>query len=290
MAYNTWNSNAYETMLNTLVQERGPKLLDSVMVSYGFGGNEYKFVNQVGSLDFNTVTDRLGKTNWEELVRSRRRVSKQRFEKAILFDTFEELDTVADPTSKTTFQLTMGYGRKVDSVIIVAADATAYSGQSGGTSTTLASYDSGSHVIASGSTGLTLSKIITNKELFGVANVDPDYDPITWVISPYQTTDLLNTTEIKNADYNTTKVLVEGKVPSFMGFRFRESNQLTDDGTTTTTLCYAKSGIELVIDKGFTLTVDRLPDYRNAVGFLALCAMGATRLEEEKVITVDCVN
>lgn len=285
MANDTWNSQAYESILRTLVQEKGPKLQETVMVSYGFDNDEYKYVNQVGSADFNTITERLGKTNWEEIDRYRRRISKQRFEKAFLFDSFEELDQNVDPTSKTTFQLMMGYGRKVDSVVIAAANATASAGKAGGTSTTLASYASGTHVV-SPATGMTVDVMRGVKKRFGIANVDGEYDPIYWVVSPYQTDDMLGITEIKSSDYNVTKVLVNGKINSFMGFIFKESNQLTDDGSTTTTLVYAKTGIELCISKGFTLTADRLPDYRNAVGFQAQCAMGGVRLEEAKVQSV----
>lgn len=287
MAYDTWNSNVYEAMLNTLVQERGPKLMDTVMVSYGFDQGEYKFVNQVGSVDLEEVTSRLQRTQWDEMDRYRRRISKQNFQKSLLFDTFEELDVNVDPTSKTTEQLLMGFGRKVDSVIIAAADGTAYTGKSGGTSTTL---PSGQKVLAQ-SAGLTKAKLIETLEVFNTNNVDGDYDPITFVIGPKQLSDLLAIDEIASADYNVVKVLTSGKVASFMGFNFIMSNQLTTDGSDDRLcLAYAKSGIELAVAKGFTLTADRLPDWNNAVGFTAQCSMGAARLEEEKVVQIACVE
>ena len=116
------------------------------------------------------------------------------------------------------------------------------------------------------------------------------YDEMKYIVcSPAEITDLLATTEVTSSDYNTVKALVQGDIDTFMGFKFIESNRLlTDDSGNTLCYVYVPSAVELCIAKEFELTADRLPERRNAVGFQAQMAMGATRLEEERIVEIAC--
>lgn len=282
----TWNSQQYSANLTILTQQMGSKLRNTVSISPdGFVG-EYKFVDQLDAGEMVEVTSRWGDTEWEDPDAKRRRIAKQYYEYAKLFDNFEKLNRLNDPTSKEMVNAAYAVGRQWDDMIIAGMTATAYTGQTGSASTTLASYDSGSHVIANGGTGLTLDKLQDVRRLFNAAEVDQE--AITFVVAAIQLDNLLDITEIKNADYNSVKALVNGQPGTFLGFKFIMCNRLAVATSIRKCLAYAQSGFELAISKDMTTTVDRLPMKRNALGLQTQMAGGGVRLEEKKVISVDC--
>jgi len=285
MAYDTWYANKYADMIQMLVQQKNSPVADSITKSYGFDNAEFKFVDQCDSLDFNQITDRLGKTNWEEQDQVRRRISKEYFAKSIMYDNFEKLNRQVDATSKLTQSLVAGAARKRDEVVIAAMGGTAYSGKSGGTSVSFPS----SQKIAAGAAGLTVAKLREAIEMMAENNVDDEQ--VYFAFSPKMRTSLLATTEVTSSDYNSVKTLVSGEVDTFLGMKFVLTNQLEVDGSDARlAYAYVPSAVELAIAREFEMTADRLPDYNNAVGFNAQLAMGAARLEEKKIIQVACTE
>jgi hypothetical protein len=62
-------------------------------------------------------------------------------------------------------------------------------------------------------------------------------------------TTLLNTTEIKSSDYNTVKALVQGKIDTFLGFKFIRTQRLitSTDGSSIACLAWRKSALLLAV-------------------------------------------
>ena len=76
----------------------------------------------------------------------------------------------------------MAMGRAMDDVVISAALGTAFTGETGSTSTVLPSTQK---IVESGTAGLTIAKLRTAKEKFDLASVDPSIARFI-VVSPRQ--------------------------------------------------------------------------------------------------------
>lgn len=191
-----------------------------------------------------------------------------------------------DPASTYARSAVMTMNRKRDDLIIEAALGTAKTGKSGGTSTVLPT----AQKIAASATGLTLVKLLEAKEILDGNEVDDDIRRYIATTSK-QVTDLLNTTEIKSADFNTVKALAQGQINEFMGFTFIRSERLTDDGTDRQVIAWAEDGILISQGEGGTTTrISERGDKNYSVQVFREESFGSTRMEEKKVVEIACVE
>ena len=111
------------------------------------------------------------------------------------------------------------------------------------------------------------------------------------MLSAWQLQDLLNTTEITSSDYNVVKALVEGTVNTWIGFAFTHTERLLTDGSGYR-LCYAyqRKAMQLAIQKEPTGRVDERPDKNYAWQVYMKLCMGATRLEEARIVEITCIE
>jgi hypothetical protein len=136
---------------------------------------------------------------------------------------------------------------------------------------------------------LTLGKLRRTREIFASNNVPEDEEKIM-VISPSALHSLLIQKEVTSGDFNNIRALVQGEVDYFMGFRFIVSNRLTvDSNSHRTCFAFARSGLELGIGQDVMARIEERPDKSFSTYVYYCMSIGATRLEEEKVveITVD---
>jgi hypothetical protein len=111
------------------------------------------------------------------------------------------------------------------------------------------------------------------------------------VCGPRQIANLLGTTQITSSDFNTVKALAQGQVDSFLGFKFIVSNRLAFDATNTDDrLCYAftADAIKLAIGKDVMARIDERADKSYSTQVYYCMSIGATRMEEEKVVEIAC--
>jgi len=211
-------------------------------------------------------------------------VTMYTYEHAPVYDTVIDLQKMlVDPKSKLTQGAIWALGRAMDQLIIDAANGTAYTGKEGATSTVLPS----TQKVAVGSSGLTIAKLLAAKQILDENEVDPN-DPRFCIVTAEQVGDLLNTTEVKSVDYNTVKALANGQLDSFLGFKFIRSELLSKTSTTRYCLAFAKSGMSLCIGKDVNTKVDERADLSYATQIYASMTLGATRLEEVKMVEIAC--
>jgi hypothetical protein len=108
------------------------------------------------------------------------------------------------------------------------------------------------------------------------------------VIGAQQEQDLLRDTNLTSADFNTVKALVDGKVDTFLGFKFLKSQRLpvgTVSGVADIRSCFAfhKSAIKFAMSDRQT-RMDILPQRRHALQIRSTMMLGAVRTENEKVV------
>ena len=244
---------------------------------------EKAFFDQVGQAAAVLRTSRHADTPLVETPHTRRMVTMSDYEYADLIDDSDKVRLLVDPTSTYSRAAAAAMGRAMDDIIITAALGTSQTGKDGSTSTALPA----GQKIAHGSAGLTIAKLVSAKELLDAASVDPSI-PRHIVVSPKQISDLLNNTTVTSADFNTVKALAQGEINSFVGFNFIVSNRLTDDGTSRQVIAFAQDGLKLAVGKEPAARIDERADKSYSTQVYYCQTIGATRMEEEKVVEIAC--
>ncbi len=276
----------YSNNVQLLAQQMGSRLREAVDVESVTGKNAY--FDQVGATSAQVRSSRHADTPQIDTPHSRRRVSLADYEWADLIDDQDKVRMLIDPTSTYAKAAAAAMGRSIDDVIITAFNATAYTGETGSTSTSLPSTQK--YATSDQSTGLNIAKLLDAKKKLDLKDVDPSLKRYV-VCGATQIEDLLNTTEVKNSDYNTVKALAMGQVDSFLGFRFIMSNRLSFDATNTDDrLCFAftEDAIKLAIGKDVSARIDERADKSYSTQVYYCMSIGATRMEEEKVVQIPC--
>ena len=132
---------------------------------------------------------------------------------------------------------------------------------------------------------MTLAKITSTLEKFNDADVNEE-EAKFFAIGPKEVSQLLAIEKLTSADYNTVKTLVPGKIVSFMGFNFIVSTLLAKSGTTRYCMAWAQSGLGLAIGQDIVGRISELPEYHYAWGAYASMFVGATRIQDVKVVEI----
>jgi hypothetical protein len=277
--------NQFSSNIQMLSQQMGSLLRNAVDVETVNG--EKAFFDQVGSAAAVLRTSRHADTPLIDTPHSRRMVTLSDYEYADLVDDQDKVRLLVDPTSTYARAAAAAMGRAMDDVIISAALGTAYTGKDGSTST---AFDTTNNQIAAGGGGLTLAKLIEAKEILDSGDVDPSI-PRYIACSPKQISDLLNNTTVTSSDYNTVKALAMGEINSFVGFNFIVTNRLGVDGSSNRrVIAWAMDGIKAAIGKEPTARIDERADKSYATQIYYSMTLGATRMEEKKVVEVLCAE
>jgi hypothetical protein len=280
----------YSSNVQMLSQQMGSYLRGAVDVESVVGKNA--FFDQVGKTTAQLRTSRHADTPQLDTPHSRRRVSLADYEWADLIDNADKVRLLIDPTSSYAKAAAAAMGRAMDDVIIAALGGTAFSGETGSTSVSLPSgqkpYSASQGNDAAG--GLSITKLLEAKKILDLADVDPSIQRY-FVCGPTQISNLLGTTQITSSDFNTVKALAQGQVDSFLGFKFIVSNRLVFDATNTDDrLCYAftQDAIKLAIGQDVIARIDERADKSYSTQVYYAMSIGATRMEEEKVVQIAC--
>lgn len=274
--------NQFSSNITMLSQQMGSLLREAVDVETVTG--EKAFFDQVGSAVAQVRTSRHGDTPLMETPHARRMVTMSTYEYADLIDDPDKVRLLVDPTSTYARAAAMAMGRSMDDVVISAALGTASTGKTGSTSTALPS----GQKIAHASGGLTQAKLVSAKKILDQNSVDPSIQRYI-IVSPEQIEDLLNITSVTSADFNTVRALVQGEVDTFVGFKFIVSNRLnTDSDGNRQVIAFAGDGIKLAIGKDVTGRIDERADKSYSTQIYYCMDIGATRMEEEKVVEIAC--
>lgn len=270
-----------------LSQQRTSRLEGTVRTDPDMLQGRFGYYDRIGAVEMQKRTSRNADTGVVDVPHSRRRITLADYELPHLLDKQDVMRMVSDPQGKYMQNALAAAARKKDSIIITAADAVSYSIDEDNQATALALPST--QIIAASAAGLTLAKLLSTKEILDGAEVDDEEERFA-VVSSKQVTNLLNTTEIKNADYNSVKALAEGKIDTYLGFKFIRSERLKKTGTERRCLFYAKNAIGLAVGEDVTVDIGPRRDKGNATQLLITMSADATRIEDEKLVAVDCVE
>ena len=271
----------YSNNVQMLSQQKGSLLRNTVDAETVAAKNA--FFEQVGQATAVKRVSRHGDTPQIDTPHSRRRVSMVDYEYADLIDKQDQVRTLIDPTSSYAQAAAFALGRAMDDEIISGITGNAFSGETGSTTVAL---PVGQKITESGTDGLTIAKLRSAKEKFDSASVDPSI-PRYLVVGPKQISDVLGTTQVTSSDFITVKALANGEISTFLGFNFVVSNRLSIASSKRLCLAYAMDGIKLALGQDIMTRIDERSDKGYATQVYVCMTMGATRMEEEKVVTIE---
>lgn len=272
----------YKSNVFHLAQQKGSRLRGAVKSETVTGTSHY--FERIGATAAQVRTTRHSNTPQIDTPHSRRKVTLADYDWADLIDQEDKVRMLISPQSEYAKAGAYAMGRAMDDAIIAAASGNAFGGVAGATTIALPS----SQQIAVGTSSLSVDKLISAKEILDASDVDPDEQKYL-VCSAKEITALLGEEKITSADYNSVKALVAGQVDTFMGFKFIRTERIAQDGSgDNLALAFTQSAIGLALGKDISTRISERDDKNYATQVFLSMTIGATRVEDEKVVEIAC--
>jgi hypothetical protein len=299
----------YSANVFHLSQQKGSKLQG--LVRNESQNAESAFYDRIGSVDAQLKVGRHSDTTYSNTPHSRRRVTLKDYFYADLVDKEDKIRMLISPESEYVQAAVWALGRAKDDEIISAALGNAYSGVDGATAVALLSTQKVAAHDGTTTSGVNLNvkTLRAVKQKFDGNDVSEDIMK-SFAITSFQVQSLLAQTEVTSADYASVKALVMGEVNSFMGFNFVRTERLPRSGSNVTynvasgvvgsgtgtitaansrrCIAWAMDGLLLATAQDINGKIDVLPTKHYSTQVYASLHLGATRMEEEKVVEVIC--
>ncbi len=285
-----------------LSQQKGSRLRSSVRVESQRG--ESAFYDRIGKVAAVKKAGRHSNTPQLDTPHSRRMVTLTDYEWADLVDDQDKIRMLNDPTSEYVMAAMWALGRSMDDEIIAAASGSAYAGQKGATPVSLPNSQKYAANNGSAFTDLNIKTLRAIRQLFMANEVDAS-EGLYLAVQSSQIASMLGQTEVTSSDFNSVKALVQGEVDSFMGFKFIQLERLAQvsgsaststgavgSGTSFTNnracIAWSKSGLLLAVGADIKSRISEESTKSYSTQAYACMSVGATRMEEEKVVQVIC--
>ena len=278
----------YANTIYLLAQQMDTRMRGAVQVDTNWTGNA-KFYDQYNQDTAQELLGRYADTPLQLPDFKRRMVSPRYYVSATLEDPKDALQMAIDPKSTMMQAKMAAFNRTTDDLVIAAMGGTSYTGQNGATSVTFTAANKITYNQFTTGNGLTKAKVLRASRLLNSCEVEKTERYLAHTAA--QLEDLLNTTEVASSDYNVVKSLVQGELNTWIGFSFIHTERLTTD-TNSSRLCYAwqKSAVQLAIQKDIEGRIDERADKNFAWQVYMRMCMGATRLEENRIIQIACAE
>lgn len=277
----------------TILTQQKQSALSGIVRRETINGKKTAF-DRIGPVEAQRRTGRHTDTPLIGTPFDRRWVDAYTFDWADMIDDPDKRRILIDPAGSYVQNAHMAFNRAKDRVIIEAAFSDAYAGEDGtitvGFPTTQTIVKNATAAMPGGTgadTGLTIEKLRIARKMFR-QNFVEDGTPLYCVVSAVQLDNLLATTEVTSADYNTVRALVSGQVDSFMGFKFVHSELLPITNNIRDCICMTGDGILLGVQQDVTTKISERPDKNYATQVYATMDIGAVRMEECRVIKIQC--
>ncbi len=281
----------YKTNVELLLQQMGSRLRGKVMEDT-YIGESAMAVEQVGAVEAQTRLTRHADTPLITTPHDSRWVFPVFKEWADLISDLDKIRRLTDPQSPYARNGAMALGRAMDREIIPAFFADAKTGLNGATTT---AFDTANQTVATtvggAGTGLNVAKLREAKRILMSNDVDIDNEEFWCAVTATQHDDLLAETQVTSLDFNTKPTLVDGRITQFMGFNFVHTELLEPtvaDATIRRLPCWVKSGMHMGIWNDIVTRIEERADKGFDTQVFVKGCFGATRIEEGKVVDVQC--
>ena len=228
----TFYAQQFKATLELALQQKGSRLRMLCDTSSVMGVKQAVVVDRLEAISANRITGQAQTKTFTNAATNRRWVDPVSADLSQLVDHFDQLKILNDPTSKNTMAAINALGRDMDDEIIASFWRSAKTGETGGSTV---AFDSNQVVAvnfgASANTGLTVAKLREARRLLLSNEADVDNEDAFVVVTSKQADDLLKEAQVVSRDYNDRMVLTDGKIESYMGFKFVRTERLVVDGS-----------------------------------------------------------
>lgn len=287
---NAFYSQQYATAVELLSQQLVPKVANT-FTPMTAEGKSATVVNQIDAFEADERSGLYESIVFAEMSHTRPWVYPRHFDKAVPFDSIEQMQMNANPTSEYVRGVVAAINRKMDDEAIRAFFADRNVGESGtSTDSFSASFQVG--VSVGGTTsGLNVEKIQAALEILRAQEVDGE--ALYCVISPKQERNLMNEIEVTSSDFTSKMIIDKGTVAGsgFMGINWIISNRLLTDSNSYRRLpFYTQSGMSFCSwNGGMKTTVDQRKDLRGQPWQVyGEGHFGSVRRDAKKVVEIKC--
>lgn len=301
---------AYNTGYAQVPQERMNPFAGKVMQVPLVG--EQMSIDDIGVSTMKKKTTKFANVDYTDNDFRRRWIFPEFYYDAKLVDKQDQIAQHTDPTSAFMTGQIYAIEREKRDIIIASFDATVTGGKNPGdvaagypfTNTAMSNaagrtivHDTTKDGAAGGeSTGLTVEKLILIREKFATLGNDAGIKPYL-ACSFRQKSDLLRQAELQSSDTSEVKALVDGKISSYMGVNFVETNAIVIgasndiDANTNVYECFAwlPEGIRAAFHLAPSFRVDYLPEKVGNTWQIKVDFGGnAIRTHEDMVLKIEC--
>jgi len=262
---------------------------------------ESKRFQRIAGFEARAITTRFGDTNPDDIDLEFRHLFVNFKDLAHILDRREamQLGSVGSPHHAVLRGHLEAAGRDMDKTLIDGVIGTVQAGKTGGSSIALpAGQAIGVNFVDSGSpanSGMTFAKLLEIATRFGISQVTgqdiESQSQATVVLSPRQIKDLLLEQKLTSSDFGIQR-LMDGKVVHAFGLAIKSVaphllpyNSGTD---VRTCVAFARRSVVFGVAETCQTFVDVLPGKRHDVQIRSEWGWGATRIEDEGVITIAC--
>lgn len=293
----------YDDMVMLLFQQKMQRLRGFCQYKTGLKGTMASF-DRIGEGEMTEFTGQLdGQTVWTSPQNYRRWAPKRDFEFNVLLDISSELEIILDMRSGYARTGAAAAARKADKLIIDAVTATALGGKEGTTSFTFDATapdpadGTGGNEIASGGDPMTGAKMEEARAVFNAREVgmdEEDLDGFVMVMGAQQMRELMEDTRAVSRDFyedpqRGRMPLVNGRIPYYMGFHIRISNQLNLNGSgERRVLAWHRDAMGCALWLDQMSWIGQLPEHRLATGIIMQKYANAVRVDDRGVLAIAC--
>lgn len=280
-------TQAYGNLITMLSQQTKSKLENCVITQTGIKGKAAVAADQVGEFLFETVTNRLEDTNLQDIERQRRWYKPVMKRGCVPLDNIDMIKTTLDPKSQLVVAGMAGVNRAKDAEIISAYYGTNLVGEQGGST---ASFDSNNVIGPSYGSGDIIKQLNRGLSLFAKNKVDIENEELYCVVNSVAAEKLRQAGIYISSDYMNNKPLAGKQLPSYCGINFIQYENVPtyqDSGTVYKLPLFAKSGVGLGKWEDVKVRVGELPNKNYAWSVFMEFALGASRLEEAKCLSIE---
>jgi hypothetical protein len=207
---------------------------------------------------------------------------------ADLLDGADSPRILADPTSKYLDAAKAACNRKIDYIICMAAVGTSYTGAAGASSTVLPSTQKVAVDYGGSNCNLSIPKLVRARGILWGNDVD-ESEEIHIAVRGSQLEAMLMQARATSSDYvGALQSLLNGEITRFLGIIWHRTQQVYNSSSIAYCPMWAKSGILLAKSAEIQTKITERADKNYAIQAWAKMDMGATRMQETKVVEIAC--
>lgn len=290
----TANITEFQSNVALLLQQTDSRLAGAV-TPYSLKGEAAEVLEQFGQTTAVTGLGRHADTPILDVPQDRRWCYPTDVDWGTMVDKQDLLRLMIDPKSQMTQSGVAALQRAKDDIIAAAIFGVAKTGKTGSTSTSfLAGNIVANDVGSTAATGLNMAKLREARRLLRKAEVNFEGGTIYAALSADKEADLFGEATVVNGDFNSRNqaVIADGRLMGILGIQFIHSerfvggDQSSAPGTPYEIPVWEKSGVGLGIWNDVNVNVAEVPTKRFNWQVYMGMTVGATRLEEKRVIKI----